>query len=136
MPKPLGTIIDERVRTFAESVRNGMFGFKPGKSWWIVKHTSESRADESYSNAITFCEQLGISEEDMKKHLINSRWSGQLGEKFYVDYFRQGKVKKISFVTVTMENQTSNNSSPIDKDSTVVMEDEGFRTTRSTNVLG
>ncbi len=31
--------LDERVRTFAESVRNGMYGFKPGNSWWQVKPT-------------------------------------------------------------------------------------------------
>jgi hypothetical protein len=74
MFKISGTIIDERVRTFAESVRKGIHGFKPGETWWIVKHTSESRADKYYSSAVTFCEQLGISEEDMDKHLKNSRW--------------------------------------------------------------
>ena len=42
MSKPLGTIIDERVRTFAESVRSGMHGFQPGKSWWIVKHIEQT----------------------------------------------------------------------------------------------
>ena len=41
MSKPSGAYIDERVRRFAESVRNGEQGFKPGESWWLVRRTSK-----------------------------------------------------------------------------------------------
>jgi len=40
-------------------------------------------------------------------------------------------VGRFYLVTVTMENQASNNSSPTDKGSTVVCDDEGFRITRT-----
>ena len=100
--------IEERIRCFAESVRKGMFDFKPGKSWWIVKQTGESEA--SYKNAILITEQLGLSENDMRVHL-KSYWSGNLGSNCYTQYFRQAKIKKFTLVTVTMEvgNRTFSN---------------------------
>jgi hypothetical protein len=120
--------IDERVRTFAESVRNGMHGFQPGKSWWIVRQTSKSR--KSFDNPVTLCNQLGISDEDIGNHLNNTRWTGLIGDTVYTNYLRRGQIQDYYLVTVTMENQT-NNSSPTDKGSKVVMNDEGFRTTRT-----
>ncbi len=121
-------VIDERVRAFADRVRSKLFGFEPGKSWWIVKHTIKTK--ELYPCAVTLCDQLGISDEDMGKHLKNARWNGQIGTNLYSNLLRQGKEQHILMITVTMENST-NNSSPTDKGSTVVMEDEGFRTTRA-----
>jgi len=53
-----GVDIDERVRAFADCVRNELFGFKPGEAWWIVNHTNKSK--ELYPYAITLCDQLGI----------------------------------------------------------------------------
>ncbi len=71
------TDIDERVRAFADCVRNELFGFKPGETWWIVKHTNKSK--ELYPCALTLCDQLWISDQDMGKHLKNARWNGQIG---------------------------------------------------------
>ena len=127
MSKPSGTTIDERVRRFAESVRNGEQGFKPGESWWLVRRTSKS--SRNYKEAVTLCDQLGISEQEMGNHLNNTRWVGLIGDSLYTDYLRQGKVENFYFVIVTMENAT-NNSSPTDEGSKVFMEDEAFRTTR------
>ena len=124
------TVIDERVRAFADRVRSKLFGFEPGRFWWIVKHTKKSK--ELYPNAITLCNQLGISDVDMGKYLNNSRWNGQIGTALYSDLLRQGKVKEILMITVTMGNPTNaaNSSSPTDDGSKVVMTDEG-RTTRT-----
>jgi hypothetical protein len=126
-----GVDIDERVRTFADSVRNELFGFKPGETWWIVKHTNKSK--ELYPRAITLCDQLGISDQDIGKHLKNARWNGQIGTKWYSNLLRQGKEQEMLMITVTMENPTNitNRSSPTDEGSTVIMDDEGFRTTRT-----
>jgi hypothetical protein len=131
MSKPSGATIDERVRRFAESVRNGEQGFKPGESWWLVRRTSKS--NRNYKEAVTLCDQLGISEQEMGNHLNNTRWVGLIGDSLYTDYLRQGKVENFYFVTVTMENPTNatKSSSPIDDGSKVVMYDEGFRTTRT-----
>ena len=131
MSKPSGATIDERVRRFAESVRNGEQGFKPGDSWWLVRRTSKS--SRNYKEAVTLCDQLGISEQEMGNHLNNTRWVGLIGDSLYTDYLRQGKVENFYYVTVMMENPTNatKSSSPIDDGSKVVMNDEGFRTTRT-----
>ena len=105
------TDIDERIRTFAESVRKGIHGFKPGESWWIVKPTSKSK--EQYENAISITDQLGLSENDME-NVLSARWVGNIGSSLYTEYLRQGKVDRFYLVTVTMEN-APNNSSPTDK---------------------
>jgi hypothetical protein len=120
-------VIDERIRTFAESVRKGIHGFKPGESWWIVKPTSKSK--DYYKNAISLTDQLGLSEKDME-NAFSARWVGNIGSNCYTQYLRQGKVDRFYLVTVTIEN-SNNNSSPTDEGSTVVMKDEGFRTTRA-----
>ena len=84
MSKPSGATIDERVRRFAESVRNGEQGFKPGDSWWLVRRTSKS--SRNYKEAVTLCDQLGISEQEMGNHLNNTRWVGLIGDSLYTDY--------------------------------------------------
>jgi len=119
------------MRSFAESVRNGMHGFRPGESWWLVRQTSKSR--KNYGDAISLCDQIGISDEDMGIHLKNTRWTGQIGDTVYTNYLRQGKIQDFYLVTVKMENPTNitNRSSPTDEGSTVIMDDEGFRTTRT-----
>ena len=129
MSKSPGADLDERVRTFAESVRNGMHGFKPGDSWWLLRRTKMSQ--KNYDKAVTLCDQLGISDEDMGIHLNNTRWVGLIGDSVYTNYLRRGKIQDYYFVTVTTENETNNNSSPTDVGSTVVMKDDGFRTTRT-----
>ncbi len=131
MSKPSGATIDERVRRFAESVRNGEQGFKPGECWWLVRRTSKS--SRNYKEAVTLCDQLGISDEDMGIHLKNTRWTGPIGDTVYTNYLRQGKIQDFYLVTVKMENPTSitNRSSPTDEGSIVIMDDEGFRTTRT-----
>ena len=95
MSKPSGATIDERVRRFAESVRNGEQGFKPGDSWWLVRRTSKS--SRNYKEAITLCDQLGISEQEMGNHLNNTRWVWLIGDSLYTDYLRQGKVENFRF---------------------------------------
>jgi hypothetical protein len=126
MSKSPGADLDERVRTFAESVRNGMHGFKPGDSWWLLRRTKMSQ--KNYDKAVTLCDQLGISDEDMRIHLNNTRWVGLIGDSVYTNYLRRGKIQDYYFVTVTTENETNNNSSPTDVGSAVVMDDEDFRT--------
>jgi hypothetical protein len=121
------TDIDERIHIFAESVRKGMYGFKAGESWWLVKPTTKSA--EYYKNAIPITDQLGLSEKDID-NVFSARWVGNIGSSLYTEYLRQGKVGRFYLVTVTMENAT-NNSSPIDEGSTVIMDDEDFRTTRT-----
>jgi hypothetical protein len=123
-------VIHDRIRIFAESVRKGMHGFKPGESWWVVKHTKKSR--EYCKNAISITEQLDLSEKDMES-AVSARWVGQFGSTSYTEYLRQRKVDRFYLVTVTMENptDTTNSSSPTDEGSTVIMDDEDFRTTRT-----
>ena len=54
-----GNAIDERIRIFADYVRNDNANFKPGESWWILNHTSESRKE--YPGAISLSHQPGNS---------------------------------------------------------------------------
>jgi hypothetical protein len=126
-----GVDIDEEVRTLADGVRNELFGFKPGEAWWIVKHTKKSK--ELYPRALMLCDQLGISDLDMGKHLKNARWNRQIGTRWYSNLLRYGKEQEMLMITVTMENPTNitNRSSPTDEGSIVIMDDEGFRTTRT-----
>jgi hypothetical protein len=51
-----------------------MHGFKPGESWWVVKHTKKSR--EYGKNAISITEQIDLSEKDMES-AVSARWVGQ-----------------------------------------------------------
>ncbi len=75
--------IDERIRIFAENVRDKLHGFQPGESWWVVKHTKKSRS--YYKNAISLTEQLGLSEEDMGS-VLSSRWTGRMGSTTFTEY--------------------------------------------------
>ena len=64
------------------------------------------------------------------ENVLSARWVGNIGSSLYTEYLRQGKVDRFYLVTVTMEN-APNNSSPTDKGSKVVMNDEDIRTTRT-----
>jgi hypothetical protein len=123
-------VIDDRICTFAKSVRDGLHNFKPGQSWWVVKHTNKSR--KYYPDAISFTDQLGVSEKDMKEYL-SARWIGNIGSTIYTEYLRHGMVDNFYLVTVIMENPTTTDksSSPMDEGSKVVMDDENFHRTRS-----
>ena len=122
-----GNAIDERIRIFADYVRNDNANFKPGESWWILNHTSESRKE--YPGAISLLDQLGISPDDMEKHLT-SRWIGKVGVSHYQEYLRPGKVKRFVLVTVTTSEDTENsNTSPLDQSSNVIADEK--RVTRS-----
>ena len=57
-------VIEERVRIFVDSVRDGVESFKPGITWWLVKETKASQ--EKYPDSILLLDQLGILEDDMK----------------------------------------------------------------------
>ena len=97
-----GDSIEERIRMFATSVREGVCNFKPGFSWWVVSNTKESK-DYYQSRVIFLLEQLNISEESMKNHL-KSHWSGKIGKEFYSQYLRQVRVKSFTLVTVSTTN--------------------------------
>ena len=74
-------------------MRNELCGFKPGETWWIVKHTKKSK--ELYPRALMLCDQLGISDLDMGKHLKNARWNRQIGTRWYSNLLRYGKEQEI-----------------------------------------
>jgi hypothetical protein len=66
-----------------------MYGFKAGKSWWLVKSTTKSA--KHHENAIPITDQLGLSDKDME-NVYSARWVGNIGSSLYTEYLRQGKV--------------------------------------------
>jgi hypothetical protein len=115
-------VIEERVRIFVDSVRGGvesfMKTFKPEITWWLVKETKSSK--EKYPDAILLLDQMGILEDDMKKH-YTSHWASKIGDGTFGDVLRQGKDKRSIFVTVRSANvNDSSNTSPLDDPTKIV----------------
>jgi len=110
--------IEERVRIFVDSVRNGVGGFKPGITWWLVTDTVTSRT--KFPQAFSLLEQLGICENDMKR-IFTSYWTTRIRESIVGNVLRQGKIKKLIFIAVGPANDDeSNNTSPLDQTSIIV----------------
>jgi len=111
--------IDERIRVFAESVRDEtMEDFKPGKSWWFLNHTKASL--DNFPNSVSLLDQLDITVQDMES-LFGRYWTGHIGNEVYSDYLRLGKLGRCILVTVRSDDDKNlKNTSPLDSNSKIV----------------
>ncbi len=110
--------IEERVRIFVDSVRNGVGGFKPGITWWLVTDTITSRT--KFPEAFSLLEQLEICENDMKR-IFTSYWTTRIGEGTFGDVLRQGKIERSIIIAVRpADEDESNNTSPLNQTSIIV----------------
>jgi len=118
MPSLSKQAIVDRVRLFVDSVRTECEGFKPENCWWLLNDTKLSR--KKYPDAILLLDQMGILEDDMKKH-YTSHWASKIGDGTFGDVLRQGKDKRSIFVTVRSANvNDSSNTSPQDDPTKIV----------------
>ncbi len=68
-------------------------GYEPAIFWWQV--TTES----SSSSEISIMEQLGITEDDMKKY-YKTYWPTRIGVHYFTEFFHHGVIERTHFITV------------------------------------
>ena len=109
--------IEERIRLFAQCIRDESNGFKPEHYWWVLDHNEYS--NKKYPNAFSLLEQLGISVEDMKSH-VSAYWKSKIGGADFGADLRQGQDKKCILITVRSDSPQKSNTSPLDSNSKIV----------------